>query len=193
MKKLAGQEKIKRGKVQRLRALVSVIAFLLCVGCNRPQNNRAAAETDPAPGTVSAAAAETQSGTSGKVLHRAGSAHDGHPSSSPEATASAEAASQTADSGARKHEPEPYASAKYELEERLQSMTLEEKAAQLFIILPESLVESTGPVTAAGELTRNAFQNIPVGGFIYLGKGHAFPCPGHQHGASEPACISLGR
>ena len=29
MKKLAGQEKIKRGKVQRLRALVSVIAFLL--------------------------------------------------------------------------------------------------------------------------------------------------------------------
>lgn len=174
MKKLAGQEKIKRGKVQRLRALVSVTAFLLCVGCNRPQNNRAAAETDPASGTVSAAAAETQSGTSGKVLHRAGSAHDGHPSSSPEATASAEAASQTADSGARKHEPEPYASAKYEseeyeLEERLQSMTLEEKAAQLFIILPESLVESTGPVTAAGELTRNAFQNIPVGGFIYLG------------------------
>ncbi len=174
MKKLARQEKIKRGKVQRLRALVSVIAFLLCAGCNRPQNSRDIAGTDPAPRTVSTAAPEAQSDTSGKRLHHTGSTHDSRPASSPESTASAEAASQTADSGARKHEPGPYASAKYEseeyeLEERLQSMTLEEKVAQLFIILPESLVESTGPVTAAGELTRNAFQDIPVGGFIYLG------------------------
>lgn len=55
-----------------------------------------------------------------------------------------------------------------EWEQYLQSMTLEEKVAQLFIILPESLIEGVDCVTAAGATTQKAFHDIPVGGFIYL-------------------------
>ena len=54
-----------------------------------------------------------------------------------------------------------------EVEEYLEKMTLEEKVAQLFIILPESLMK-VDQVTAAGEMTRNSINQIPVGGFIYM-------------------------
>ena len=51
--------------------------------------------------------------------------------------------------------------------EKLQSMTLQEKVAQLFIITPEQL---TGfrQVTQCGETTRAAFDRYPVGGLIYF-------------------------
>lgn len=49
----------------------------------------------------------------------------------------------------------------------LKQMTLEEKAAQLFIVAPESLVGESG-VTAAGEKTKEAFAAYPVGGLIYF-------------------------
>lgn len=52
--------------------------------------------------------------------------------------------------------------------EYLNKMTLEEKAAQLFIVLPEALVEGVGSVTAAGAAAREAINQIPVGGFIYM-------------------------
>lgn len=51
--------------------------------------------------------------------------------------------------------------------ERLASMTLEEKAAQLFIITPEALTGYT-QVTRSGEVTRDALENYPVGGLIYF-------------------------
>lgn len=58
------------------------------------------------------------------------------------------------------------------LEERvtqyLDQMTAEEKAAQLFIILPEALMKDVDTVTAAGEDTQKAITRTPVGGFIYL-------------------------
>lgn len=50
----------------------------------------------------------------------------------------------------------------------LDQMTAEEKAAQLFIILPEALMKDVGTVTAAGEATQKAITQVPVGGFIYL-------------------------
>lgn len=49
------------------------------------------------------------------------------------------------------------------------SMTLEEKAAQLFFITPEALTGIYG-ATQAGELTRQAFDRYPVGGIIYFGE-----------------------
>lgn len=55
----------------------------------------------------------------------------------------------------------------WQVEQYIASMTLEEKAAQLFIILPESLMD-VGCVTAAGETTEKAMNEIPVGGFMYL-------------------------
>lgn len=60
------------------------------------------------------------------------------------------------------------------LEELVQNymnqMTAEEKAAQLFIIPPEDLMKGVEAVTAAGETTQKAVSQIPVGGFIYLDK-----------------------
>ena len=57
------------------------------------------------------------------------------------------------------------------LEEKIGSilgnMTLEEKVAQMFIVLPEGLT-GAGCVTAAGETTRDAIREVPVGGFIYM-------------------------
>lgn len=62
-----------------------------------------------------------------------------------------------------------------EIDNYLQAMTLEEKVAQLFIVVPEALVESADgaaadTVTAAGERTKAALSEYPVGGFIYMGK-----------------------
>ncbi len=54
-----------------------------------------------------------------------------------------------------------------EVEGYLEKLTLEEKVAQLFIVLPEALMK-VDRVTAAGETTRNAIHQIPVGGFIYM-------------------------
>ena len=53
-----------------------------------------------------------------------------------------------------------------EVTERLASMTLEEKTAQMFFTTPESLTGTDG-VTIAGEGTRNAINQYPIGGLIY--------------------------
>lgn len=55
-----------------------------------------------------------------------------------------------------------------EKSELMANMTLEEKVAQLFVVLPEALINEVDCVTVAGEATQNAIAEIPVGGFIYL-------------------------
>ncbi len=52
-------------------------------------------------------------------------------------------------------------------DEILSSMTLEEKINQLFIITPEALT-GIGQATAAGDTTRSALEEHPVGGLIYF-------------------------
>lgn len=54
-----------------------------------------------------------------------------------------------------------------QIEEYLEKMSLQEKTAQLFIILPEAAVD-TAVVTEAGTMTEEAINNIPVGGFVYM-------------------------
>ena len=54
-------------------------------------------------------------------------------------------------------------------EEIMKEMTLEEKVCQLFIVLPESLVDGVDCVVAAGDATKEAINQSPVGGIIYLG------------------------
>jgi len=53
-----------------------------------------------------------------------------------------------------------------EVEVMLDEMTLEQKVAQLFMVSPESLTGSNR-VTIAGNGTRTALANYPVGGMIY--------------------------
>lgn len=54
-----------------------------------------------------------------------------------------------------------------EIEQVLQTMTLEEKVAQLFVVLPEQLVD-TDVATGAYEATKEAIVAVPVGGLIYM-------------------------
>ncbi|MDR2721607.1 MAG: glycoside hydrolase family 3 protein, partial [Coriobacteriaceae bacterium] len=53
--------------------------------------------------------------------------------------------------------------------EMLDAMSLEQKVAQLFIVRPESIF-GADPVIQAGEQTREALKQRPVGGIIYFGQ-----------------------
>ena len=55
------------------------------------------------------------------------------------------------------------------VEQKLASMTTEEKVAQLFLISPESIT-GVDRVTVSGKGTKNALNQYPVGGFIYAKK-----------------------
>lgn len=52
------------------------------------------------------------------------------------------------------------------VKDRLASMTLEEKVAQMFVVTPEALT-GVGTVTAAGNQTKNSLEKYPVGGLVY--------------------------
>ena len=58
-------------------------------------------------------------------------------------------------------------SVEVEAGEILESMTLEEKVCQLFMITPEALT-GVGTVVQAGTSTKNAIDQYPVGGLIYF-------------------------
>ena len=57
--------------------------------------------------------------------------------------------------------------AEQQINEILSQMSVEDKVAQLFVLLPEQLT-GYSLVTAAGEATREAINRYPVGGLIYL-------------------------
>ncbi len=54
-------------------------------------------------------------------------------------------------------------------QELVNSMSLEEKVYQMFIVSPEQIT-GVGTVTAAGEATRQALEKYPVGGLLYSEK-----------------------
>lgn len=61
-----------------------------------------------------------------------------------------------------------------QIEEIISSMTLEEKVCQLFMITPEALT-GVGTATQAGDATRDALSEYPVGGVIYFAKNLQTP------------------
>lgn len=61
-----------------------------------------------------------------------------------------------------------------EIEEIIDTMTLEEKVSQLFMVTPEALT-GVGTATRAGETTKNAIDEYPVGGVIYFSKNLTSP------------------
>ena len=54
-----------------------------------------------------------------------------------------------------------------QVDEKVGGMTLEQKVAQMFFVKPESLT-GVGQVVAAGDATKEALEEIPVGGIIYF-------------------------
>ena len=53
------------------------------------------------------------------------------------------------------------------IQEKLAGMTIEQKAAQLFVILPEALT-GVKQVVRAGETSEQCYSRYPVGGIIYM-------------------------
>ena len=80
---------------------------------------------------------------------------------------SGDATSPITDEPAPEPEPSPEELLAQEVDEKLSQMTLEEKIAQMFIVRPESIT-GVGVATAAGETTRQALAESPVGGIIYF-------------------------
>ncbi len=70
-----------------------------------------------------------------------------------------------AESGSAAEKP----SVKSRAEQVLEAMTLEQKVAQLFVVTPERLT-GVDCATIAGDLTRQALQEIPVGGLCYFSR-----------------------
>lgn len=58
----------------------------------------------------------------------------------------------------------------YKIADTVRSLSMEQRVAQLFFVTPESLLQGRykRTVTAAGERTREALQEKPVGGIIYF-------------------------
>lgn len=54
-----------------------------------------------------------------------------------------------------------------EVQNIVDSMSLEEKVAQLFLVQPEAIVD-IGTATAAGDATKQTINKTPVGGFVYF-------------------------
>ena len=54
------------------------------------------------------------------------------------------------------------------IENKIAAMTIEEKVAQLFVLSPEKLT-GVGHVVAAGETTKKAINDFPIGGMVYFG------------------------
>lgn len=55
------------------------------------------------------------------------------------------------------------------VDETLAGMTLHEKVCQMMFVTPEELTGEDG-VTVAGDATRQALENYPVGGIVYFAK-----------------------
>ena len=53
------------------------------------------------------------------------------------------------------------------VEELIANLTTEQKVAQLFFVLPDSLAQVSG-VTQVGETTASAYRQYPVGGIVYM-------------------------
>lgn len=79
------------------------------------------------------------------------------------------------------------------VEQKLASMTTEQKVAQLFIISPESLT-GVDRVTISGNGTRDALNQYPVGGLIYAQKNFMGTAQATSliEGAQEHAQNSIG-
>lgn len=66
-------------------------------------------------------------------------------------------------------EPEPESEFVTKAKETVQNMTLEEQVYQLFMVTPEDLT-GVDTATVAGDATKSALEQYPVGGIVYFAK-----------------------
>ncbi|MGN0055077.1 MAG: glycoside hydrolase family 3 protein [Atopobiaceae bacterium] len=56
------------------------------------------------------------------------------------------------------------------VQDAMDQLSLEQKVAQLFVVAPEDIVDNVSVVVSAGDATKAALQDYPVGGFCYFGQ-----------------------
>lgn len=163
---LVSEEKMRRmKKLFLMGTAIAVLTAAILGGCGRGGIEKSEASSGSGPaeteaeqrpgeasalpeGTDGAISEEEEKGTAGVV-----------PEKAADDAASEEAAEQADDASEDFIEKQ---TAWY-----LDSMTLEQKVAQLFVVTPEALT-GMGTVTAAGNMTRDALEQYPVGGLVYL-------------------------
>ena len=104
------------------------------------------------------------------ALALAGCSQENAPADQGEQSGPGVVSDTVADEPAGQGEPEPEPTPEEplsEVDEKVASMTLEQKVAQLFIVRPEA-VTGVSVQTAAGDATRAALEQMPVGGICYF-------------------------
>lgn len=180
------------GGKKHFRILAAVLAALLlsCSGCGRsdstvPDDGQAGMPgSGPAPEAGNAgmpAAGADDAGASAGGLTNAGQTD---PADAAEtAGTGTETAAEDAGLGAQTAEPAPADTdpeaedeslarkeqlrIEQQISAKLQTMTLQQKVAQMFIVTPDALTGVTG-TTVCGDITRDALSRLPVGGLIFM-------------------------
>ena len=109
---------------------------------------------------IAAGAAASACSTAPTAPGSAGAADNGQGSTPAE---------QPQDTEVVESEPEPEPEPQSATDRLLETMTIEQKVAQLFIVTPEGLTGAS-VATIAGSMTADALARIPVGGICYFGQ-----------------------
>lgn len=98
---------------------------------------------------------------------------DAQASPAPSGSQSEERTEQESPSSQETAQPAP--TLEQQAQNLLDGMSLREKVLQMFLVTPEQLTGVSGSVTRAGETTRAALEEYPVGGVVYFAKNLRTP------------------
>lgn len=159
--------------------LLSILFMcLIPIGCGRRgmEQQAESVSRDSEPKTENAGQLDDGYGTEGQEASAAASQAVAKETSESEAKESEAKETKTKESETKEPETDSeFKALEQEVSDMIDYMTIEEKAAQLFIVYPESLVEGVPCVTMAGEATKESIERIPVGGVLYMSQNLGSP------------------
>lgn len=165
-----------------LLVLLFIMMLFILQGCKRAQEENPSAKADDPTTAASMGEENEESNPSGNLASAAITSNSDNISTANAVTgeagdgdASLEGGTQLAlqkgtslQSSDNNGQEESYQEDKnLGVEDKLGAMTMEQKAAQLFIVLPEAVIDAD-VVTEAGSVTQQAIKDHPVGGFVYM-------------------------
>lgn len=152
-------KKNKKYRKRKLSVLLCLLILSVCTACSGKHDSSETADKKEASGKSELVKEKVQEPEkqSEPVLLQP----EEEPAKEPEADEVQKKEKQEAEDQ-KEEEPE------HQVEKLLSLMSIEEKVAQLFVVLPEQLVGNVSRVTEAGEATKEAINNRPVGGIVYL-------------------------
>lgn len=114
---------------------------------------------------TSSACGVDRAGADNRIKVQPGKMDDSVPSAQSESPAK-DSVKSSEEPGGLTTQPEESSSDTSRITQLLENMTLHEKVCQMIIVTPESITK-TECVTAAGETTKQALKDMPVGGILY--------------------------